>query len=225
MRTLTELANEEGTDKGTERGAAHGYTRLYERHLAHVREKKIRLLEVGIYRGDSHRMWRRYFPNAEIFGIDNESQEKIPEMPAVRCWSGNQAAEGFVKRFLAESGGHFDVVIDDGGHKADETVRTFQLLFPAVKPGGMYVIEDLHCSYHPEWGGGYMKAGTPIEMVKRMVDGLHHRLHGWRCGGGTNVDLHGLTFSVPEYEPSYADLHVAGLHVYEKIAFIEKGDA
>lgn len=222
MKTLDELANEEGTDKGTAHGAKHGYTMYYERHLKHARNRPVRLLEVGIYHGASHRMWRRYFPNGEIFGID-DGNTPIPDMHGVRTWTGKQEAEGFIKRFIAESGGCFDVVIDDGGHKAAETVTTFRLLFPAVKPGGMYVIEDLHCSYHPEWGGGYMRAGTPVEMIKRKIDGLHHRLHGGKSGGGNPVDLHGLRFSVGEYVPSYDDLHIAGVHAYERIAFIEKG--
>lgn len=224
MKTLTAIANEENTDKGTSFGAAHGYTRLYERHFKHLREKPVRLLEVGIYKGDSMRMWRRYFPHAEIFGIDHGEQEPIPDIPGVRSWLGKQEDGEFIRRFLEESGGQFDVVIDDGGHRADETVATFRHLWPAVTPGGVYVIEDLHCSYHPEWGGGYLKPGTQIELLKRLIDGLHWRLHRYaQYGGECGSEIDGLSWEFPcPPAPTETDKTVVGLHVYEKIAFIEK---
>ena len=56
-------------------------------------------------------------------------------------------------QFIQQSGGDFDIILDDGGHKMDQQITSFRVLFPILKSGGVYIIEDLGTSYLLEWGG------------------------------------------------------------------------
>ena len=149
------------------------YFEIYERHLTQFRGREIRLLEFGIWHGGSLQMWRHYLgPQAQIVGVDiNPACSQFAE-PGIDVVIGDQAQPETHRR-LRERYGTFDVVIDDGGHTMEQQITTFRELYPAVKPGGLYLAEDLHTSYHPPWGGGLGRPGTFIELAKQLVDQLH----------------------------------------------------
>jgi len=215
---LDKIATEEGTDKSTKARGRHGYTVHYERHFEHLRDTPIRLLEIGIADGGSVRTWKRYFPLAEIHGLDNWQDVRRPgDLGGITVWTGNQADTAFLQDVVA--GGDFDIIIDDGSHNAADVRASFEFLWPHVRPGGWYVIEDLHCSYHPRFCAGLSVAGSQAELLKRLIDRIHERFHGWQHGGKKTFEAYGLGFQVPEILPPS---DVAGLHVYERIAFIEK---
>jgi hypothetical protein len=204
-RDLNRLAEIYGTDKWV-----HRYPPLYERHLGGRRRDVRCVLEIGVG-GGSHpgrggaslRMWTRYFPRARVYGIDVHPK-RIDEA-RIRVFQGDQANERFLERVVRETG-PVDLLIDDGSHRMDDVRRSFEVLFPHVAPGGTYVIEDLHTAYWPAYGGGPPgHAGTSVEMIKDLVDGLN-RLH-----------VEGA-----HYEWRYADYEVSGIHAYEKIVFLEK---
>lgn len=139
---LTDLANKYKTDKGTEysRGSGPlGYTAFYQQLFEARRLEPLTLLEIGVAQGGSLRMWREYFPNAVIVGIDIRP-EPVEGCTVVYCNQNN--AEGL--RALAEEHGPFDIVLDDGSHKTKDQQASFTTLFPDhVCEGGLYVIEDL----------------------------------------------------------------------------------
>jgi hypothetical protein len=161
---LTTIANEEGTDKGTvgptDCWPANNYTDVYEAYLAPLRNQPITLLEIGLgvvgatwqaniahgrnaRGGASIRMWHRYFPRAEILGIDVNPASFL-DNDRITTGVVDQSDSRQIRTFLAESGvRHLDIVIDDGSHRPDHQQISFATLFPYVRPGGLYFIEDL----------------------------------------------------------------------------------
>ena len=143
------------------------YFDLYEKHLYKFINQKPKVLEIGVARGGSLDMWENYFVNGEIIGLDcNKWCENVTDK---KLYIGNQADRKFL-RSVIKSEKHFDVIIDDGGHKSEQVVTSFQELYPALKEGGIYLIEDVCCSYWPKYGGGFRKPGTIVEISKGLID-------------------------------------------------------
>ena len=208
-KSLTEIANECGTDKGTVHSEKHGYTEIYRHYLQPLRLKKIRLLEIGVYKGASLNMWRKYFSYAKIFGIDSGQEHAIPVIDGVEIYKGRQEDKVFLKEFIAGSGGKFDVIIDDGGHVSENIITSFTTLFSELSDGGIYVIEDLQQSYTGREGNP--KGNNTVNMVKELLDIIHHK---YLPGSYSNFNS-GLGSFMGR---------INFVHMYEKIVFIKKKD-
>ncbi|HWH94957.1 MAG TPA: class I SAM-dependent methyltransferase [Baekduia sp.] len=169
---LCRLALQHDTDKGTT------YTQAYHRLLGHVRDQRLRVLEIGLYNGGSLRMWRDYLPNATLHGIDIEPralayQDEIPNAQVRLVDQGDAAA---LDRFVAELGGNYDFILDDGGHTMVQQIVSFEVLWPQVMPGGVYAVEDLGTSYFKEYGGEDLgHPATAVAYVKDLVDAVNRR--------------------------------------------------
>ena len=85
---------------------------------------------------------------------------------------GSQADPDFLRAVVTEMGG-VDIVLDDGSHVASHQRASYEVLFPLLEDGGLYVIEDLHTSYWPDYEGGLKRAGTGIEFLKDLIDQMH----------------------------------------------------
>lgn len=138
LNQLIELAEKYGTDK-----AGHGYLPHYAKHLPDTCES---LLEVGAYKGASLRMWKDLYPEAVIHCLDlfldpdNITREDVDKMGVVTY----QGDQGNIDTYN-QIRGKFDVIIEDGSHRSDHQITTLKALWPEVKPGGVYIVEDLHC--------------------------------------------------------------------------------
>ena len=208
---LGALAVRFGSDKW---GNVHWFTQHYERHFARLRDEPVRLLELGIggyehpdQGGGSLRMWRSYFRRGQVYGLDLFSKTDLDGI-RLRTLRGDQNDPDCLARIAAEFG-PFDIIIDDGSHINEHVLTSFRALFPHVRPGGFYVIEDLWTSYLPGYGGDGQDLDNPstmLVMIKSLVDALHHEERAPRPG-----------------PPTAAEQHLAGLHVYHNIAFLEKG--
>ena len=110
--TLNELAEKYGTDKGID---GHMYTNRYELYLESYRDLEFNLLEIGVYNGASLKMWKEYFPKANIVSIDIEERCKMYEEDRINIHIGDQTDTAFL-RDVFNTYGHFEVIIDDGGH-------------------------------------------------------------------------------------------------------------
>lgn len=174
MDSLHDLGIKHNTDKAT----YHGYTHLYGELLAPLRTKKITLLELGWGGyggigpgGQSAAMWAEGFPRAQVLVLDNNpGPGEIP--PHCQLIIGDQTDRALLEP-LAEKVGGFDVIVDDASHLGPLTRQSFQILWPHVKPGGWYFIEDLNTSYRVDFGGHPNPAegaDTSIELVKHLVD-------------------------------------------------------
>lgn len=121
----------------------HGYTIEYDRLLSPMRDKVKSLLEIGVNRGCGLRMWRDYFPNAQIIGLDN-SPATLFEEERIKCFEADQSDPASLLTAVALSGiEEFDVIIDDGSHQLTHQLISLRALHPFVRPGGYYFIEDV----------------------------------------------------------------------------------
>lgn len=170
--TLDELAILHGTDKSSRLNA---FTEKYAPYLEPRRDEPLTLLEIGVMQGASLRMWHDYFPRALVVGIDVvlEAPGLDGLAPAVRTARVDQSDDAQLRRFAedlrAERGG-FDLVIDDGSHLCRHQILSFKTLFPFVKPGGVYFVEDVTTSYRTEpYGGGLGRPDTFLRFAQDLV--------------------------------------------------------
>jgi hypothetical protein len=151
----------------------HHYFDVYEKHFSRFRNKPVVILEIGVYQGGSLQMWKNYFgEQAQIFGVDINPNCKELEEKNVHIYLGSQSDRTFLKTLCA-SIPDIDILIDDGGHKMDEQIITFEELFNKVKPDGVYLCEDTHTSYILGYGGGLRRSGTFVEYSKKLIDSLY----------------------------------------------------
>ena len=171
---LTKAAIQAGTDKF----GMHDYTPNYHKLFTHLRTAPIRILEIGVggyadddRGGQSLEVWRDYFPHAQIVGID--IQKKTMDLgPRVSILQGSQVDPDFLDD-LVKTHGPFDIIIDDGSHRNEHIVESYQLLFPTLVPGGIYVAEDVQTSFHPRFGGSLeMTAPNSVGYFGQIAQGL-----------------------------------------------------
>ena len=146
MSGLEELFTKYGTDKGI-----WGYTPAYEEHLWSKHKDIKNILEIGIcgFRdipnnvvGASLFAWRDYFPNAFIFGLDNDGRFIFHDQHRIithRCDAYSPELDGFLGRY-----GHirFDFICDDAVHDPVPQMHLVRKLWPFLAPGGVYAIEE-----------------------------------------------------------------------------------
>jgi hypothetical protein len=191
LLTLTEIAAGQ-TDKG-----ALGYTTFYERHFKHLRRKRFDLLEVGTHEGGGLRMWVDWAPCARIVGVD------IAPVQTVNT-DRISTVVGDIDAYQPDR--TFDIVIDDGSHRPDDITRTFDRLWPHVKPGGLYAIEDLEV-HAPQYRGS-----------REVTNWLAGILRGVCHGDGRNVFAsHGEPrLDVP------SETGVFAVYAYPRLVILEK---
>lgn len=158
------------TGKGPEE---HGFTEVYERFFLPLRNEPIRILEIGIDQGGSLKMWSDYFAKAQIFGIDIIDCSSM-ETERVRTFVADQSKRDQLGAFLAKYPGPYDIVLDDGGHSMEQQQVSLGYLFPHVRPGGYYVVEDVHTSlpaFYPYKGFAVDADGanSTLLMLERFV--------------------------------------------------------
>lgn len=142
---LLDCFNNAKSDKGTK----HAYHLIYEPTIQKHREDPINFLEIGCFRGASTAAWIEYFPNATIYTMDiftrvNEKDIEILNHPRVKWMKVNSTTKDVPKRIWEEWGDvEFDFVIDDGSHILKDQRDTFSNVYPFLKDGGTYWIEDL----------------------------------------------------------------------------------
>ena len=140
--------------------------------------RPLKFLEIGVSQGGSLQIWRRYFgPDATIFGADIDPRCASVADPTEQVRIGSQDDPVFLQHVIAEMGG-VDVILEDGSHLAKHQEASFDILFPLLPDGGLYVVEDTQTAYWRPWQGGYRRPGTFIEVSKSVVDDMHARYHG-----------------------------------------------
>jgi hypothetical protein len=204
--TLDQIAIKYQTDKAS---THHGYTKYYERHFEELRNESIKLIELGYggYEfpdrgGAGAKMWLEYFPNAKILSIDIHKKTNIPSLN--RYWFIQSSQDNPLladNTVLAAP----DIIIDDASHVCDLTLKSFEILFPILNPGGWYVIEDIEGSYFDGWSNGTldyhdMDYYHPVNLARHLVNHINVKYI-------PNCDL---------------DNDVEEIHFYQNIIFIKK---
>jgi glycosyltransferase involved in cell wall biosynthesis/SAM-dependent methyltransferase len=151
------------------------YLAIYQLELAPLiaAGKPLKLLEVGVQNGGSLQIWSQYLPaGSEVVGIDiDKNCTNIVTPSNARILIGDAADPLQLLQML--DGETFDIIIDDGSHRSPDIVATFETGFGFLNPGGLYVVEDLHCSYLRSFGGGYLEPHAAVEWFKGLVDALN----------------------------------------------------
>lgn len=187
----------------------HDYLKHYWRHLRDLRETAEKVCEIGVESGSSVRMWEEFFPRATIYGFDRNPNCKELQTGRIRVVIGDQGDRGFLERFARDAGGEFDVLIDDGSHVPDHQIQALEVLFPHVKSGGVYAIEDI--GVHP----GRSRAMT-VDRLRGLLDNINY----WPPGFPGESWRHLRTF--PDHA-TWWDRNVTGVAFYRYIAFIMRG--
>lgn len=183
------------------------YFDVYDRHFARFRGTDVHVVEFGVDDGGSLQMWKEYFgAECRIYGIDINPYCKDLEEDRVSVFIGDQEDRVFL-RSLAEQVPRIDILIDDGGHRMQQQINTFEEMFPYIDDNGVYLCEDLHTSYWKGWGGGgYKKKGTFIEYSKNFID----YINAWHSQS-------------PRLEVTEFTRSARSLHFYDSMLVIEKG--
>lgn len=121
--------------------AHHNYGPVYDRILEPYRDSATAILELGVLNGCSLRAWRDYFPNAEILGVDNDLNRLVREdrIRSFLCDTTDRDKFILFSKTLPE----LDIVIDDASHLLTEQLFAIAALWPRLKSGGLYVVEDI----------------------------------------------------------------------------------
>jgi hypothetical protein len=149
------------------------YFPVYERHFGSWRGRTLTFLEVGVAHGGSLAMWRRFFgPLVTVVGVDIDPKCRAHEENGVFVRIGDQSDPRFLQS-LVEEFGVPDIVLDDGSHQMAHIHATFDAFYPRMGKNGVYMVEDLHTAYWPDFGGGLKEPGSFIERAKSLVDQLN----------------------------------------------------
>jgi hypothetical protein len=185
-----------------------GFLEIYENYFKELKEKKINILEIGVENGDSLRIWRDYFSNANICGLDIVKKNFTINNVEILC--GDQSDHKFLD-FVIEKYKKFDIIIDDGCHVSNYIINTFGYLFDYLSDGGLYVIEDLQTSYIPRYGGSRInlnKKNTSMNFIKSLSDSINYEHN-----------------DKPFFKKKKFDGLIKSVHTHQNISFIEKGNS
>lgn len=179
---MDEIMLKYGTDKNS---YCHNYVAKYLEYFEPLKDKELKILEIGIYRpptndqvpGASLMTWYEYFPKAKIYGVDVQSFTDV-ENDRIKTIIANQELReknevvNGLKEIIDNFGGDFDIIIDDGGHTMAQQQVTLGYMFKYLKPGGLFVIEDLHTSNFAPWV--YNPTNTQITTVNMLRNYLNN---------------------------------------------------
>ncbi len=181
------------------------YFEIYHRYLRDYRNSPLTMLEIGVWGGGSLQMWKDYFgPECYIIGIDIMEECRKYEEDQIKIYIGSQEDQEFLRQIKQEND-EIDIVIDDGGHSMNQQIVSFQELFPHLAENGIYICEDIHTSYWPDFGGGYGKEDTFVDYSKQFIDRLHAR--------------YSLS---PDLEPDDLTRFIGAVHYHDSVVVIEK---
>lgn len=219
MKTLDEIALDFGTDKSS---LHHNYTKAYAFYFDRLRFEKLNILEIGLGGGGSVKTWKEYFANAKIVGVDI-LDERYLEEERIHILQGDQSDFNFLAK-VNSLHGPFDIIIDDGSHLNKDMKNSFEFLFPLLKPGGLYITEDLHACYTDT------DAPVFIDLIKRLVD--HVNSSGKSICANIQYDEESKEFYIRPQENGYERKNIASMnwweksvefvHLYRSIVFIKK---
>lgn len=187
----------------------HNYLAYYWMHFRDIRLDVRSVLEIGVQTDRSICMWEEFFPNATIYGVDIDPTCKKFEGDRRRILIGDQGDPEFLRQVMQEPRWAFDVIIDDGSHRVDHQLKTFEMLLPAMSDHGIYVIEDT---------GGCVADYelTTINALMPLIDSVMY----WPRGFDPRNWPHLTEFPA---DAKWSDKNIVGIAFYRWIVFVMRG--
>ena len=186
----------------------HQFIDHYDLYFKNLKDKEINILEIGVERGDSLRMWREYFTKANICAIDLIDRNISVNNTDIMI--GDQSDYNFLQQVVNKYN-MFDIIIDDGSHQCKHIIKSFNFLFNYLNDDGIYVVEDLQTSYQPRYGGSRFnlyKKNSSMNFLKRLADSINYE-HKDR----------------PFYKKTQFDGLIKSIFFHQNIAFVTKGES
>lgn len=206
---LTILADKYGCDKGS---IKHEYTKIYNKYFSILKNEKFKMLEIGYGQGSSIKMWLDYFPYIDLYCIDiiktlskDKKIENHIKNKRFKFINADQTSIKQMRKIFEINNNNFKIIIDDGSHKAEDEIYTFDYLFPHLEKGGLYIIEDLNCnrSHNQKFKFEEKKMVDILKIYKQT----------------NNLNIKNLT----KMQINYIEMCIKTVDIYnDKIAFIQK---
>lgn len=188
---LSLIAKKYNTDK-----YQHRYTPVYYEKFWSSRYDINKILEIGIADGSSLRTWSEAFPNTKIYGVDNREEcvMSCKDIPRTEAIFGDITNKETIEKIKRICGNDIDMILDDGSHMSNDMITAFNFLFPILKDGGYYIIEDF------EAGDSFGGAKEALKYFKDLV--------------------HCKTLSTND---SWLERHIISIEFFNFLIFIRKG--
>jgi GT2 family glycosyltransferase len=222
MKSLFELY---GAHQGKVSDKWSIYLAEYNRLFSGFREQFVRMLEIGIQNGGSLEIWSKYFPNAQILvgcDINPDCAKLAYDDPRIQLVIGDANTDAVEKRILSHST-NFDLIIDDGSHTSGDIAKSFGRYFRHLNEGGLFIAEDLHCSYWCEFEGGLYYPYSSMAFFKRLADVVNHEHWGIAKARGQLLRGFSEKFSIEFDESELANIH--SIEFFNSVCVVRKRQA
>jgi O-antigen biosynthesis protein len=185
------------------------YLSEYDRLFLEFRERSLNILEIGISHGGSLEIWSKYFSKAKrLIGCDINTNctRLIYDAQNISIVVGNANTAITYEKILTYAA-DFDLIIDDGSHRSGDVVVSFSKYFPHLNEGGLYVVEDLHCSYWEGWQGGLHFEQSSMAFFKCLTDIINHEHWGAGQSRGSLLRNFELKYGIELDEEVLSKIH------------------
>jgi hypothetical protein len=146
--TLLEVYNQTGR-KSDKEHFHHYISNFYCEKLTPRKNDNLKILEIGIFKGDSLKLWEDFFPNSEIYGLDIENKSEYTYSGRVNKYIVDAYNKSTIDLFK-NKGIKFDIIIDDGPHTFETQDYACKNYKELLNDGGLFVVEDVQlCNLEP----------------------------------------------------------------------------
>ncbi|MBO0735414.1 MAG: class I SAM-dependent methyltransferase [Alphaproteobacteria bacterium] len=197
------------------------YFPIYEELLGHLRDRAPKILEIGVYKGASLKLWSGYFgEGTTIVGIDIQPACKRYEDPDNNIFVriGSQADRAFLRALIDEFG-PFDAILDDGSHVSGDQIASFNALFKdGLRTGGVYLVEDLECYFWPADSTGRKQPYSFIDFAAHLAKMMHMQYNKYQY-----EDFNISNPEVPAtYQVPFITKVLGSIRIYDSIVSLQK---
>lgn len=152
------------------------YLNEYDQIFHKLRDKPLKILEIGVQNGGSLEIWCEYFNNAAVVvgcDINPDCSILTYDDRRIKLVIGDANTDEIEDK-IRNISEKFDLIVDDGSHKSSDIVKTFSRYLPILADGGLFIVEDLHCSYWEGFGGGLYYPYSSIAFFKKLIDVINY---------------------------------------------------
>ena len=200
------------------------YLDIYDRLFAPLRNAPLSILEIGVQNGGSLEIYDRFFQKAiRIVGVDANPRcaDLRYDSDKVELVIGDVGGQS-TKEKITQISKQFDVIVDDGSHISRDIIEAFLLYFPLLVPGGIYVVEDVSCSYWRNWEGALFYERSSITFFKTLLDVVNAEHWGIKEGPRDLLQLRFPNLRTPI--PDDVCNEIFSITVFNSVVVITKND-